>query len=177
MNLSPVVKGKKGDVTDVLIFLILVFSFGVILFIMAFIIPQIGNGLSIAGLNNTPEGANAILELNRFGTETLQNGYFLLVFGLMIGTLITSFLVRTHPIFIFLYIFLLGLTIFIGTFLGNAYDDLRTIPLLAETFESQTLINLIMENLLIIILALGALSMIIVFAKFSTAGRSVQGQL
>lgn len=177
MDLRSCVKGKKGDVTDPIIFLILVFSFSVIIFILAFIVPQISNGLAIAGLNNTPEGQAGIDQLNDFGTVTLQRGLFLLVFGLMISTLITSFLVRTHPLFLFLYIFILGLTIFIATFLANAYDDLRQIPLLGDTLASQTLINLIMENLVLIILSLGALSMIIVFAKFSSGGRSVQGQL
>lgn len=177
MQLRSVVKGKKGDVTDPLIFLILVFTFSAIIFILAFIVPAISGGLATAGLNNTPEGANAINELDKFGTQTLQKGLFLLVFGLMISTLITSFLVRTHPVFLFLYIFVLGLTIFIATYLGNAYDDLREIPILADTLASQTLINLIMENLITIILALGALSLIIVFAKFSSSGRSVQGQL
>jgi len=177
MKLQKLVSGKKGDVTDPLIFLVVVFTFSIILFIFAFIIPQISQGLELGGLNNTPEGANAIDKLEDFGTLTIQRGFFLLVMGLMMGTLISSFLVRTHPIFLFLYIFMLGLTILIATYLGNAYDQLRSIPLLADTLASQTLINLIMENLITIILSMGALSIIIVFAKFSSSGRSVQGQL
>lgn len=177
MDLLRNVRNKRGDVTDIMIFLILTFVFAVVIFIFAFIIPEIAQGLGTAGMNNTAEGASGIEELERFGTITLQRGFFLLAMGLMISTLITSFLVRTHPIFIFLYIFMLGLTIFVGTYLGNAYDDLRNTPLLSDTLASQTLINLIMENLITIILAVGALSMIIIFAKFSSGGRATQGQL
>ncbi len=157
MNYRSVIKGKKGDVTDPLIFVIVIVSFAIILFMLAFIIPQIADGLAIAGLNNTPEGAAGIVQLSDFGTETIQRGFFLLAIGLMMSTLITSFLVRTHPIFLFLYIFILGLTIFITTYLGNAYDQLRNISILSDTLASQTLINLIMENLITIVLAVGAL--------------------
>lgn len=171
------VKGKKGDVTDTLVFTILVFILVVGFFIISFVVPNITEGLRVAGLNNTPEGANAITELDRFGTITIQRGVFFLVIGLMISTLISSFLIRTHPIFKFLYIIFLGLSVFIGTYLANGYDSIRNVAIFSTQLANQTLMNLIMENLILIIISVGALSMIIIFAKFSSFGRSVQGQL
>lgn len=168
---------KKGDVTDMLIFLILTFTFAVVLFVFSFAVTEISEGLRIGGMNNTIEGSNAIDQLDDFGVLGIQRGYFLLFIGFVISTLLTSFLVRTHPVFMFLYIFILGLTIFIGTFLGNAYDDLISNPIFADQLASQTLINLVMNNVITILVAVGALSMIVVFSKFSSFGRSVQGQL
>ncbi len=104
MLLSPIIKGKKGDVTDTIVFTILVFILVVGFFIISFVVPNITEGLRVAGLNGTSEGANAIDELDKFGTITIQRGVFFLVIGLMISTLISSFLIRTHPIFKFLYI-------------------------------------------------------------------------
>ncbi len=169
--------GKRGDVTDILIFSILVFTFAIILFTLAFIIPEITDGLRAGGLNNTPEGTSAIDQLESFGSNGIQRGFFLVIVGLLISNLISAFLVRTHPIFLFLYIFILILTVLIGTYLGNAYDQLRNIPIFADQLASQTLINIVMENYLLLILGTSALSMVIVFSKFSSAGRSVQGQL
>ena len=163
-------ENKKGNVTDMLIFLILIFVLFTGFFILAFIVPQISGGLSDAGLNSTTEGANAITSLGDFGTVTIQRGVLLLFVGLIISTMMTSFFARDHPIFLFLYILVLGITVFIGVYLGRAYQDLTQIPIFAETLASQTLMNVVMSNLLTITIAVGVLSMIIVFAKFTTGG-------
>ncbi len=168
---------KRGDVTDMIIFLISIFTFAIILFIFTFVISEISDGLRTSGMNNTAEGSDAIDQLDDFGVLGIQRGFFLLFIGFIIITLLTSFLVRTHPIFMFLYIFILGLTIFIGTFLGNAYNDMVNNPVFAEQLVSQTLFHLVMDNIVTILLAVGALSMIIVFSKFSSFERSVQGRL
>jgi len=163
-------RSKKGDITDMLIFIILVFILAIGLFIFAYIVPQISGGLNEAGLNNTAEGAGAISDLSDFGTITIQRGFFLLFVGLVISTMVTSFFARTHPIFLFLYILILGITVFVGVYLGGAYQDMVNTPIFAETLASQGLINIIMSNILTITIAVGALSMIIVFAKFSSGG-------
>lgn len=168
---------KRGDATDILIFSLLIFTFAIVLFVFTFVIPEITDGLRAGGLNNTAEGSNAIDELEDFGSQGIQNGFFLFFVGLLIANLISSFLVRTHPIFLFLYFFILVITVLVGTFLGNAYDQLRNTPIFADQLASQTLINIVMENYILIIIGTAGLSMIIVFAKFSSFGRSVQGQL
>ncbi len=150
-----------------LIFLVSVVILAVGLFIFAFVIPSISDGLAEAGLNNSAEGISAIEEMNRIGVNTIQNGFFLLFVGLIMGTLITSFFGRTNPIFLFLYIIFLAITILLATYLGNFYETLTSIDLFAETLASQTLINVVMNNLVMISLAVGALSMIILFSKFT----------
>ena len=164
---------KKGDLPDMLIFLITVFILAIGLFIFAFIIPTISNGLGNAGLNSSAEGVAAVNQMNSIGTNTIQNGFFLLFVGLIMSTMITSFLARTHPIFLFLYIIFLGITIFLATYLGNAYETLSSNPLFADTLASQSLINLVMNNIVKIALGVGALSMVILFSKF-TSGQGRQ---
>ncbi len=154
-----------------LLFLITVTILAIGMFIFAFVIPQIADGLQGAGMDSSTEGAEAISKMSRVGTITIQRGFFLLFVGLIISTMITSFLVRTHPIFIFLYIIFLGITVFLGTYLGNMYETFSTNPVFANTLASQTLINAVMQNIIQIIIGVGALSIIIVFAKFSSFRR------
>lgn len=167
-NLCLKEKGKKGDLTDILVFMVTIFVFGIVLFIFAYVVPQISSGLKDSGINNSAEGNSAIDSMTDFGTITLQRGFFILFAGLIIATMVSSFLVRTHPIFLFLYIIFLGISIFVSTYLSNAYDTMTTKAIFAETLASQTLINFVMNNMMKIMLAVGALSMIIVFAKFSS---------
>lgn len=161
-------KNKRGDVTDILFFSLIIFVFAIILFVFTFIIPEIAEGLETAGMNNTPEGASGIEQLESFGSDAIQRGFFLFFVGLIISTLISSFLVRVHPIFMFLYIIVLGLTVFVGGYLANAYDKLRQTEIFADQLASQSLINIVMENYVIILIVVGILSLVIAFSKFSS---------
>ena len=157
---------KKGDLPDMLIFLVTVFVFAIGLLIFAFVIPSIADGLSGAGLNESSQGYDAINELAELGATGLQKGFFFLFVGLIMSTMITSFLTRAHPIFLFMYIFFLGITVLLGGYLGNAFEQFATSPVLTDTLGSQGYISIVMQNIVIITLVTGALSMIIVFAKF-----------
>lgn len=150
-----------------LIFLITIFIFAIGILILAFIIPEISDGLNKAGLNDSSGGQLAIDELTELGTNGLQKGFLFLFTGFVMGLMISSFLVRTHPIFLFLYLIFLGITLFLGTYLGNAFEQVATTNALATTTASQTYITIIMQNIVGITLTVGALSMIIIFAKFS----------
>jgi len=163
-------KYKKGDLPDMLIFLITIFIFAIGLLIMAFVIPAISDGLNTAGLNSTSEAIGAIDEIAELGNEGMQRGFLFLFTGFIMALMISSFLVRTHPIFLFLYVLFLGITVFLGTFMGNAFEQVATTDALAATTANQGLISIVMQNIVLITLVVGALSMIIIFAKFSGIG-------
>ena len=165
---------KKGDLPDMLIFLVIIFIFAIGLLIFAFIIPQISLGLEGAGLNNS-DAQSSIDELTKLGEEGMQRGFLFLFTGFIMGLMISSFLVRTHPIFIFLYILFLGITVFLGTYIGNAFEQVATSDALAATTLDQGLISIVMQNIVVITLIVGALSMIIIFAKFSGFGTRREG--
>lgn len=166
--MKSLLQSKKGDLPDMLVFIIVVFVLAIGMLILAFVTPAIAEGLRTAGMNSTSEASNSIDQLAELGTVTIQRGFLFLFFGLAISTIITSFFTRVHPMFLFLYIIFLGLTVFIGTYLGNAYEQVAANPVLAETLASQGLITVVMQNIVVLSLVIGAISMIIVFAKFSS---------
>jgi hypothetical protein len=163
-------KSKKGEITDMLIWIVTLFSLAIGLLMLIYIIPSISNGLRLAGLNASSEGAAVISSMESIGTHTINNGFLLLFTGLIISLMITSFLVRTHPIFIFLYIFVLTITLLLAAYLGNAWQDMSTNPIFATTLQSAGFINYIMSHIVEFALGAGALSMIIMFSKFSSFG-------
>ena len=178
MNLRKITRTKKmnnkGELLDSLTFLIYVFIFAIGLFVLIFIIPKISNGLSNAGLNSTSEGANAIKSMENIGTHTINNGFLMLFVGFILSMMITSFLVRSHPIFLFMYIFFLAISILLAFYLGNAYYDMKTNPIFADVLANASFINLVMGHIAEIMVGVGILSLIIVFAKFSTFGGTQQ---
>lgn len=169
-----IIGNKKGELTDVLYFLITIFILAVGLFILMYITPSISNGLNIAGLNNTAEGASAINSMNSDFSNMINRGFLMLFVGLTISVLITSFMVRTHPIFLFLYILFLVITVLLSFYIGNAFAQMTANPAFAATLAYGTFFTLIMGHIAEITIAIGALSIIIVFAKFSTFGGQQQ---
>jgi hypothetical protein len=161
-------KRKHGDITDSLALLITLFTLAIGLFILAWIIPQIATGLSGAGLNSTVEGTEAIRQLSDLGMNGIQKGFFWLFIGLCIAQLISAFYLDTHPIWLFLYIIMLGLTIILGAYLGNAYEQLINTSAFAGF--AQGYITIVMQNIIKITVGVGALSMIIIFSKFMING-------
>lgn len=161
-------KGKKGDVTDSLALLITIFVLAIGLFILAWIIPSITSGLRTAGLNSTTEGDNAINKLNDFGINGIQAGFFWILIGLCIAELISAFYIDSHPVWLFLYIIFLAITIILGAYLGNTYEQMISLDVFSSF--SQGYITIVMQNILKIVIGIGALSMIIIFSKFITGG-------
>lgn len=165
---------NRGEVWDMMIFLITIFVLAVGFFVLMFVIPSITTGLRTAGLNSTYEGENAIAQLNDFGTNGINNGFMLIFWGLTASMMITSFFVRTHPIFLFLYILFLIVTVIVSFYIGNAYHQLIDNPIFAGMVGTATFSTFVMNNIAEITIATVVLSMIIVFAKFSTFGGTQQ---
>jgi hypothetical protein len=116
------------------------------------------------------EGTAAIDKLEDFGLNGIQRGFFFLFIGLCIAQLISAFYIDSHPIWLFLYVIFLGLTVIIGLYLGNAYEQMILSPSFASF--NQGLITAIMQNSIKIVVGVGALSMIIIFSKFGYGGGS-----
>ena len=165
---------KRGELTDIFIFVITLFILGVGMFILAFVTPQIIGGLKIAGLNSTSTLNTAIDNTDDIMSGTINNGFMMLFVGMLMSIIITSFLVRTHPIFLFLYIFFLAIAIVLAVYLGNAYYDLQNNPIFASYLADAGYINIVLNYVVEITLATGLLSIIVIFSKFSTYGGTQQ---
>jgi hypothetical protein len=163
---------KKGEIIDIIILVITTFILAIGFLVIIFVVPNITGGLKTAGLNNSAEGISAIAQLEDFGINGINYGFMFLFFGLIASVMITSFFVRTHPIWLFLYVIFLAITILLAVYLGNAYYDIQNSDTFASMINNASFINLVMNNIVEITLAVGVLSMIIIFAKFSTYGGS-----
>lgn len=165
---------KKGELQDIIVFVITLFVLACGLLILLYVSPLIFNGLKTAGLNNSETGARVIEDSIDVTKNTINNGYMLLFVGLVISMMITSFMVRTHPIFLFLYIIILMITVVLSIYLGNHYYQLEQNPIFEDALNDGSFIHLIMNHLVEVTIAIGILSMIIVFSKFSSGGSPTQ---
>jgi len=156
---------KKGDVTDPMIILIILAFLSVSFIIAIFVNTKLSTIISTTELSNSAAAPSILAAFSNLNATAVQNG-FILMFGIMVlFLLVSSFLIRVHPAFFFLYVFILMATIFCAVFIGNFYDKLSENATLGPIINAQPKISFIMDNIVIIIMGLGGLSMIIVFSK------------
>lgn len=160
----------KADPTDVTLLLVILFFLVVSLVVAIFVNGIISNIISTTALNQSAayDSINdSFVKINEF---TIQRG-FLLFFGiLVIGILVSSFMIRVHPVFIFIYIITLAVAIFVSMYLANAYELIVSNGQFVALAENFGMMTWVMQNITKVLLAVGALSMIIIFGKIGGGG-------
>lgn len=137
------IKNRKGALTDMFLFLVL--SFVIIIFsvIMFFVATKTYDSLmsSSAIQEGLGDDGNSTQIINdSFGQvpnayQSLKWITTMLIFGLALSILISSFLVRTNPIFFVPYVIILIIAIIVSVPMSNTYETIYTNPLLAESFS------------------------------------------
>jgi len=169
--MRKLIKDKQGDLSDIMVILLITTFLAVSFIVVLYANDKVKEVIETTELNDTSAAPSILSAFDTINSTTVQNGFGIMMGLLIIGILVSSFLVRIHPAFLFLYIIILAFTMFTAVFLGNMYDKLTDVDELSSIAENQPIINYFMEHIVLITLAIGALSMIIVFAKiFSTPG-------
>jgi len=168
------ITGKKGDIFEGIVFVVTLLFLAVGFLLMAFVFSSITHSLRGTALNSTYETNRGVDVMENFGANGLQKVFLFTVGMMIIAMMITSFLVPTHPVLFPVYIIIVGITLFIAVVGSNAYQLLNS-GSLAAVYAQQTMIRVVMENLVRIVLVASALSLILMFARLS-AGQQ-EGQL
>lgn len=156
---------NKGDVTDITLFLILIFFLAISLVVALFANTQIKKVIDETPLNQSSAYSSISASFNIINTYTTQRGFVLMFAILCIGMLVSAWLIKVHPIFLFLYILTLGFAIFIAALLANTYALFVANDMIADFSADYSLITWVMRNIIRILLAVGILSIIIIFGK------------
>jgi len=170
--------GKKGDASSIILFLIIIFFLAVSFMVVLFTNDILFNVVQTTVLNDSSASISILSAFNTVNTVTVQGGFTLMFAILVIGMLLSSFLVRVHPIFIFLYIFTLGISIFLAVFLTNIYQSLiESSSFVGINASGGTMITYIMQHPIVILVGVWALSMLVLFGKVLIGNSSSGGDI
>lgn len=155
---------KNGDITDMLIIVISIFFLAVIFLTYWYFTTTTATAFRGTPIytNETSAGVQALQDL---GDKGSSQGFVMIFAALFLGLIISSFMVNVHPVFLFLYIIMLSVSIIVAIFLGNAYGLMVSQTPFDQAAIANPVIDAVMRNIVRITLAVGALSMIVVFAK------------
>lgn len=166
-------KGISDVVFVVAILFVIALSFLVILFISTTLRDNMVPAITI--MDNT---SGAMLNQTISAVpQTIDTAFLIILVGLIIGVLISSFLFYSHPIFMILYIILSVGALLISVIFSNVYETVSTTSGLNSTIASMPIANYVMLHLPLFVLGIIALSIIIIYAKSQMGGANQGGQL
>jgi hypothetical protein len=162
-NQPFLLKGKRG-MYDFLVFIIVVASLALFVLIMQYVLPQVTGALRSSPMNTSNLSMNA---LNQSDAITGSFNYiFLVIFiGLTIGLIISSALISVNKIFVPVFIIFFIIDIIVGVIMNNVYEAFANDPTFASSLGGFTFGNYIMDHYVLILIAMGILSFIVIFAK------------
>jgi hypothetical protein len=144
---SVIKKNKKGQITQIILLFVVIFTITVTVLIGDYILDEVYSSLDDAGIN-TPAMTAA--------QNTIQNDFAVFDYGivvlgvaLIVGLMITSFLIPTHPIFIVINIIGIFILVFLGMVMSNVYGEIvsGTDQILGDQADDMPLSNYFVTRL------------------------------
>lgn len=164
---------KKGNVgTDLIVFLSVIFIFGVSMVMLYYVANVIQNTFTDVAPSLNRDGVNATqIAENTVGYlptafDSLKWISYMLIIGLGISIILGNFLVRTHPLFVIPYIFVVIIAVIIAVPLSNTYEELYYNEDYGEYFQGFIGLSYIFQYLPIWVLVFGILGGITMFVGF-----------
>ncbi len=166
---------NKGDVTDVMIFVIVVGILGIALLFLVFTGKVVLNGLEGTTLNDSSSVRKSFEGLETMNNTTIQTGYLIFIGFFIVGIILSSFLAGEHPIFIFLFFIFTLMAIFLSSIFGNIYGNLLDVPAFANEISDQRIFDFVYRNMPKITLGVGTLGTLIILSRIFNAPRGGGG--
>ena len=158
-------KGKKADFTDPIIIIIIIFFLAVSLVTSVFVVSKLKLVIQDTPLSDSPSAAMIIDSMDTLMDYSVQNAFMFIFAFLIIGTIVSSFMVKVHPVWLFLYILFGGLGVLIAVFLANAYNAFINAGAFLAIAATQTKINYVMQHAVEIMIGVVALGAIVMFSR------------
>jgi len=162
-------KNKTGSILDIFFIIIIVVGLAMFLLILTYVVPKITNNLRQSAINDS-SAARTALDFSDNITTRFDSILLFAFVGLLMGVLITSFIIDVHPIFIPIYIFLLAFAVIVGVIMSKVYQIFSNNAVLADAAANFTYGQAIINNYVVVIIGIGVLSMIIIFGKAKLFG-------
>lgn len=154
-------KTAKGSILDVWLLVVFIVCAGAFFLIMYTISSNIQGALTDAGFSETS------LEMNAYAGSTLAQFNFWLTFisfGIGIASVVSAFLIRTHPIFFIFFFLVQVLLVAVTPIFQDVWDGFITVPELADAVATFGLVSIVIANLPVLTLGITCLVALAMFA-------------
>jgi len=156
--------------SDILFVSVVLLVTGLFLFTGNFLTNTImDTALQHPQLNSSP---NAVSSYNSVKAQAnkLDYVYFAYFIGLILGIMITGWLIGGNPIFMFFYIIILIVGVLISPILSNTFQSFIETPAISATQANFPITIFILQHLPMFMTIIGMLGLLVMFAKPNFGG-------
>lgn len=150
---------------DVVKIMVVVFALGLAFLATHFMINEsVDRMLNVSAFNESA-GSKAALEDTQGLMERLDWVVFAIFMGLVLGLMITSWLVAGNPIFMFFYFLVLVIVVVVSAPVSNVWETVSSTGVLAASASSFPVTNHLLGNLPWYVAVVGFVGVVVMFAK------------
>lgn len=155
---------KKGSVIDIAFLIVVVIGLSIFILVVGKVFPAITAQIKTTDIGKNPNSVNALNMTEKVAGK--GDMIFLFMFsGLSIAVFITSFFIDSSPIFIPIYIIALALLLIVAVVAENIYTQYAETPEFSQIAQKNKIVDYLMRHLLMVSIAVGVISMALMFAK------------
>lgn len=157
-------KSKKGFLGDYMLYMVLLFVLAVGILVIYYVFSTINTSWQAApGL--TDQSKSMVSDFTTRFVGVWDFFYLLLVVGFALVTIILGFALRSHPVFAMLGLLIMLILGMVSVFLANAYNSIASTSAFSSINAEFTFMSFLTTKLPHIVLILGALFLIVLYAK------------
>ena len=151
----------KGSVLDLFFIIPLIFVIAIIVILSAYTLDVFDQHFD----KERPEAFNTTITNTKTALGTFDYMYVFILVGLSAAVMVGAFLVRTHPIFFIFSFFMLAILIIVSAVFSDIFGQIIQTSTLVSTANQYPLIVLTMKYLPKVVLGIGTLLAIVLYAK------------
>lgn len=167
MNLRTITN-KKGNISDVAVIITILFGFAIAILVILYAWNQMKTPLdeSLQGAGDEATfNVSSFYEQTTGGITIFDTLVPILLVGLMISTLVSAFMIKSHPVIFFISLFTLAIFVIIAVIFGNTFQAVSETPSFTTTAGSLDVTTMIMKNLPKITLVIFGIIILVLFMK------------
>ena len=161
-------KNKRADVTDIIMVGFWLLIIGIGIFAIMFFANSAISPLKDSIIGDDPSSYAALDSWQNYSNLAVPGTFLIIFFAVILGVIISSFFVRSHPIFIPIYILFALISIVVAVVLGNVWGNLKDVSefqTILDTNTITTIMDTIMSNMVLVTLVIFIITLVVIFAK------------
>jgi hypothetical protein len=157
---------SPGQLQNVILLFVIIFAVGITVVLGNYILTTVYDGLRDEGI--TTATSNEVMTQMEANFEVFDYALVLMAIIMIIGLMITSFLIPTHPIFLVINIIGIFILIFLGMIMTNVYGEIvagEGVEYLGDSADVYTMYNFLMNNIAFIGAIVVFITSVIVYSR------------
>ena len=158
---------KKGGIPDAIFYMVAIFTVAIIILVGFLVLSEINDNFQDSGSIST-QGKSIMSNLTGKYVGIFDNAFLMIVVGILIGTGVGVWFIKTHPALFWIMIPIFAFIIFLTAIYANVFFNFSSNDKIAPIASQFVIITFVLNNYAYIMTGVIVLIAILLFSKGKT---------